>query len=126
MKIKNIVTSLALVMGVMAVPVVAANSVAMAVNPKTQIEGGVTAAGGTAADNGNSFKGSIKKIINALLFILGVLAVVMIIVGGLKYILSDGDSSKITGAKNTILYSVAGLVVAILAYAIVGFVLSVF
>jgi hypothetical protein len=50
----------------------------------------------------------------------------MIVIGGIKYTTSNGDSSAITSAKNTILYSVVGLVVAILAFAIVNFVLGAF
>ena len=66
----------------------------------------------------------IKDIVNALLFILAAVAVIMIVIGGIKYTISQGDSSAITSAKNTILYSVIGLVVAILAYAIVNFVVD--
>ena len=66
----------------------------------------------------------IKIITNTLLFILGAVSVIVIIVGGFQYATSGGDSSKVTSAKNTILYAVIGLVVAILAYAIVNFVLA--
>jgi hypothetical protein len=50
----------------------------------------------------------------------------MIILGALRYVISAGDASKITQAKNTILYAVIGLVVALLAFAIVNFVLTSF
>lgn len=66
----------------------------------------------------------IKNIINMLLFIIGVVAVIMIIIGGFRYVVSGGDQSSITGAKNTILYAVIGLIVAALAFAIVNFVVS--
>lgn len=62
-------------------------------------------------------------ITNALLFLIGAVSVVMLVVGGFRYTTSGGDSSVITAAKNTILYSVIGLVVAIAAYAIVNFVI---
>ncbi len=68
----------------------------------------------------------IKTVTNILLFAVGIISVIMIIVGGLKYTVSNGDSSQVTSAKNTILYSVVGLIVAILAYAIVGFVVETF
>ena len=68
----------------------------------------------------------IKDIISTLLFALGVIAVIMIIVGGIRYATSDGDSAKVKSAKDTILYAVVGLVVALMAYAIVGFVLNQF
>jgi TRAP-type C4-dicarboxylate transport system permease small subunit len=68
----------------------------------------------------------VKDIINILLFVLGIIAVIMIIIGGIRYVVSAGDSSAITAAKNTILYAVIGLVVAILAFAIVNFVVGAF
>ena len=68
--------------------------------------------------------GVFSKISSVLLFIVGAIAVIMIVIGGIKYTISQGDSSAITSAKNTILYSVIGLVVAILAYAIVNFVVD--
>lgn len=67
-----------------------------------------------------------KTVVNVMLFILGIIAVIMIVIGGIRYVVSAGDSSAVTGAKNTILYSVVGLVVAILAYAIVNFVITTF
>lgn len=65
-----------------------------------------------------------KIIINTLLYILGIIAVIMIIVGGLRYTTSAGDASKVKAAKDTILYSIVGLVVAILAFSIVNFVIT--
>ncbi|MBQ6147331.1 hypothetical protein IJI70_00600 [Candidatus Saccharibacteria bacterium] len=66
----------------------------------------------------------IKNIINIILYVVGVLAVVMIIFGGVQYTTSAGDTNKVTKAKNTILYGIVGLVVAILAYAIVNFIVG--
>ena len=65
--------------------------------------------------------GFVQKIINTLLFIVGAIAVVMVIVGGLRYVISAGDQNAVTAAKNTILYAVMGLVIAMLAFAIVRF-----
>lgn len=64
------------------------------------------------------------KIINTLIFVIGAIAVVMIVIGGLRYTISGGDSSQVNGAKNTILYAVVGLVIALLSYGIVNFVLA--
>lgn len=64
-----------------------------------------------------------KKLVNAMLFILGAVAVIVIIFAGVFYITAMGDSAAITKAKNTLLYAVVGLVVAIAAYAIVNYVL---
>jgi len=68
----------------------------------------------------------LKKIVNLLLYVIGAVAVIMIVVGGIKYVVSNGDSSAVTSAKNTIFYAVIGIVVAILAYAIVNFVITSF
>jgi len=75
---------------------------------------------------GDDLGGNIQTIVNMLLFILGAIAVVMIVIGGIKYTTSNGDSAAVTSAKNTILYSVVGLIVAIMAYAIVNFVVAAF
>lgn len=66
----------------------------------------------------------IRTIINIFSLVVGVVAVIMIIIGGLKYITSGGDSSNVTGAKNTILYAIIGLVIVALSQVIVRFVLS--
>ncbi len=70
--------------------------------------------------------GIIEIVINTLLFIIGVISVLMIIYGGIQYSLSGTDQSKTTSAKNTIVYAVIGLIVALMAYAIVNFVLKTF
>jgi len=74
--------------------------------------------------NSTNLEDSVKKIINGVLYVVGILAVVMVIIGGVKYTTSGGDQSAVTSAKNTIMYSIVGLVVAILAYAIVNFVIE--
>ena len=66
----------------------------------------------------------ITLVINIFSIVVGVVAVIMIIIGGLKYITSSGDSNNVTSAKNTILYAVVGLVVVALAQFIVKFVLA--
>ena len=68
----------------------------------------------------------IRTITNTLLLFIGIAAVIMLIVGGFRYIFSAGDQSAVGSAKNTILFSVIGIVVALLAYAIVNFVLGQF
>lgn len=70
--------------------------------------------------------GTFSKITSILLFIVGAIAVIMIVIGGLRYVLSGGDSTQITNAKNTILYAIIGIIVAILAYAAVSFVIGSF
>ena len=68
--------------------------------------------------------GAFRQITNTVLFIVGVIAVIMLIIGGIKYVISGGDSKKVTDAKNTILYAIIGMVIAVFSYAIVTFVLS--
>ena len=67
-----------------------------------------------------------KTISNTLIVIVITVSVIMLIVGGLKYVLSSGNSSSVEGAKNTILYAVIGIIVALLAAAIVNFVVGKF
>lgn len=66
----------------------------------------------------------INTIINIFSIIVGAVSVIMIIIGGLRYITSAGDSSNVTGAKNTILYAIVGLVIVIFAQTIIKFVVS--
>lgn len=80
----------------------------------------------TSGDKNARVDNSIKDIVNVLLYVIGIVAVIMIVIGGLRYVLSGGDASSVSAAKNTILYAVIGLVVAILAYAIVNFVVGAF
>lgn len=62
--------------------------------------------------------------INVLLFVIGSIAVLMIVIGGLRFVLAAGNPANVKAARETILYAVIGLVVAALAYAIVNFVLG--
>lgn len=70
--------------------------------------------------------GIFRTITNVMLFIIGAISVIMLIIGGIRYVVSGGDSTKVQEAKNTILYAIVGVVVAILAYAVVNFVIQSF
>ena len=63
-----------------------------------------------------------RTVVNILLFVVGAVAVIMLVIGGLRYVTSNGDQNAVTGAKNTILYAIIGIVVAFLAFAAVNFV----
>lgn len=91
------------------------------------IQGGANAARGTdqTADLFGS-EGIFRTITNVLLFILGAVSVIMIIIGGLRYVISGGNSTNVTAAKNTILYAIVGVIIALLSYAIINFVLGSF
>ncbi|MDO4773870.1 MAG: hypothetical protein Q4A37_01965 [Candidatus Saccharibacteria bacterium] len=89
------------------------------------VSGGLNATKtGGVPENIEGQDGLIAKIVNVLLFVIGIISVIMIIIGGIRYATSNGDANSVTGAKNTILYAVVGLVVAIFAYAIVNFVVT--
>lgn len=66
----------------------------------------------------------VKTVINVLLFIVGIISVIMIIVGGIRFTTSGGNASGVAAGRNTVLYSVIGLIVAFLAYALVNWVIG--
>ena len=68
--------------------------------------------------------GLIKTVVNVLLWAVGILSVIMIIFSGFRYITSAGDASKTKSAQSTLIYSVVGLIVAIMAWAIVNMVIN--
>ena len=68
--------------------------------------------------------GVFSRLTNTILLIVGLISVIMLVYGGLRYILSGGDSKKVTDAKNTVLYAIIGLIISLLAFAIVNFVLN--
>ena len=90
------------------------------------MEGGAASARGTDhpaelfAGDGSIF----RTITNMLLFLIGAIAVIMLVIGGLRYVISGGDQAAVTAAKNTILYAIVGIIVAFLAYAAVDFVIA--
>lgn len=74
-------------------------------------------------NNGNLMT-TLNQIINVIIGVIGFIAVIVIILGGVQYTTSAGEASKVKKAKDTIMYGIVGLVVALLAYSIVNFVLS--
>ena len=68
--------------------------------------------------------GIFKTVVNILLFIIGLISVIMLIWGGIRYTTSGGNANSVTAAKNTIMYAIIGLVIAIFAYAIVNWVVG--
>ncbi len=92
----------------------------------TMSEGAESARGVDQAATLFGATGIFTTISNVMLFIVGAISVIMVIIGGLRYVISGGNSSNITAAKNTILYAIVGLIIAIMAYAIINFVLESF
>ncbi len=137
---KTIKTMLA---SLLAVPVLAFGVVALAPAPAANAQNEPTATDTTCTDASLSIKNGVNCakgnsstpntlfgaggiftiIVNILLFIIGAISVIMLIIGGIRYTISGGDSSAVTSAKNTIMYAIVGIIVAVLAYAIVNFVL---
>lgn len=72
----------------------------------------------------NDLSTVIQNILNAIIGVAGLISVVYIVVGGIQYITSSGDSNKTEKAKKTILYALIGLIVCALSFAIVNFTIS--
>lgn len=130
--IKNALRGLLLV-PIMALGVsLALPAVAPASASDLSIDGGANAARGDDQEaclfggSGCGGEGIFKTITNVLLFLIGAISVIMLIIGGIRYTISGGDQTQVTSAKNTILYAVVGIIVALLAFAIVNFVLTSF
>lgn len=102
--------------------------------------GGLSLAGGACSAQGTDQQGSasclfdtgngqcstplFKQVTNVLLYIIGAISVIMLVIGGVRYTISGGDQKNVEAAKNTILYAIVGIIVAILAYAVVNFVIG--
>jgi hypothetical protein len=86
------------------------------------IGGGASAA--QDAQQPSSLPDQFKNIVNIALYVIGAVSVLMLIYGGIRYTISGGDTAAVTAAKNTILYAIIGIVIALLAYAIVNFVIG--
>ena len=84
----------------------------------------INPSGACNPDAPNRLSKQIKVVLQLLSLVAGVIAVIMLIVGGLKYITSQGDSAGVASARNTIIYSLVGLVIVVFAQIIVKFVLS--
>lgn len=63
----------------------------------------------------------VQVVINTILMVLGIVAVIVIIISGFRYVISNGDESGVKQGKDAILYAVIGLIVAMLAFVIVNF-----
>ena len=91
------------------------------------IQAGMNAARGTGmATDLFGQAGVFQHLSNTLLFLVGAISVIMLIIGGLRYVVSGGNHESVTAAKNTILYAIIGVIVCILAYSVVNFVITTF
>jgi hypothetical protein len=121
-KLKQLILGFAFVLGasafLMPAPMVSANAIddACAADPNSTI----------CQNKDQEIGPIITTVINVLLFIIGIISVIMIIIGGIMYSTSAGDAGTVTKAKNTVLFAVVGLVIAFLAFAIVNWVIDAF
>ncbi len=130
MKISNKLKALA--MGGTSVVAVLGNSVNTFAAGKVKCPDGKDATGNSLTEctglkgssNQNDLMAQANTIINVVIGVIGFVAVAFIIFGGVQYTISAGDPGKVKKAKDTILYGIIGLVVSMLAYAIVNFVLA--
>lgn len=79
---------------------------------------------GCTAGSGTDVNSLIKKIINILSVLVGAIAVIMVIIGGFRYVTSAGSEKGVESAKKTIMYALIGLVIVALAQVVVHFVLN--
>lgn len=104
------------------------STVSLSNNVSAQVSDGIGAAT-TSEMEGRKIDGDsglVKSVVNILLWVIGILSIIMIIFSGIRYVTSSGDASKTKAAQNTLIYSVVGLIVAIMAWAIVDLVVNKF
>lgn len=98
-------------------------------NLLTQLAGFVAATGGKLDPSRVgvekvSANDVVVGVLNTTYFIAGAASVIVIIIAGILYATSEGDSAKVKRAKDAILYAVAGLIVVMMAFVITGFVIG--
>lgn len=104
-----------------------------------KIDGVISSTAGSSSKDSNAgfqkgdvFKGidtksknlSIKEVANQAFLWAGIIAVLVIVISGVQYVISVGDSAKVTRAKNTLTYAIVGLLIVIFAFTIVNFVIG--
>ena len=104
--------------------VLAATTPAATPPTPTSLSTGASAAAGTLSTNNISITSLLTTVTDTLIFIVGAISVIMIIIGGIRYVISAGNATHVTAAKNTIMYAIVGLVISIAAYAIVTFIFT--
>lgn len=80
-------------------------------------------AGGTSTNLFGS-NGLFQVASNTLIYLVGAISVVFLIIGGLRYVISQGDAKATAAAKNTILYAIIGIIIAVVSFALINFVIN--
>ncbi len=132
-KIKTFFVTFASVLALLA-PALAMPAVAHAAVTTTDLQSGLCggtnlqvnsqSCSSTTSGADTTINKTIRRIIDIFSVVVGIIAVIMIIIGGVKYVLSGGASDQVSSAKNTILFAIVGLVIVALAQVIVKFVLN--
>ncbi|HEX7259508.1 MAG TPA: hypothetical protein VF272_01090 [Candidatus Saccharimonadia bacterium] len=76
------------------------------------------------APGGNNNQSLLQQIINVFLFAAGIVSFIFVIIGGVRYMTSTGDATRIQSAKETVLYAIIGLIVTVLAVPISAFIIN--
>lgn len=121
-KFKSIVAALAILLAIFGVSLAPTASYAVSVCDQDVPEEIKKANGCQGSGDSAELSGVIVGIINGIVAVLGIVAAIFIVVGGVNYMTSQGDPGKTKKAKDTILYATIGLIIAALAFAIVNFV----
>jgi hypothetical protein len=118
--------TIALMFGLTLIPALAAPASAATDASVKKICGGATAAGVDTCESADSkgLEQLVTLVLNVMSWVVGVISVIMIIIGGFRYIISSGDTNQVQSAKNTILYAVVGLIIVLFAQVIVRFVIG--
>lgn len=105
--------------------VAAQASVPALADAKSQVQGGSDAVGGDEEGNGkNQVPDVIKNVIGILSFLVGLVAVLMIVIAGFRFVTSNGDAATAKSARETIVYAVIGIIITVMAYSIVNFIID--
>jgi hypothetical protein len=121
---KNIIMALALVIGFTVVGVVSSGATHSVLAQADEVCKGVNLNGSGTCDDGGKVTDIMRVVLNILSWVAGIIALIMIIIGGIKFGLSGGDSNKISSARGSIVYAIVGIVIVALAQVIVRFVLA--
>lgn len=102
---------------------------AMAASPKDAVCQGAGAVGDSGSSCGNpagnpDINDVIQTGLNLFSAVVGIIAVVFVMLGGVKYMTSQGEAAKVNEAKNSVLYAVVGIIIVAMAQVIVRFVLK--
>lgn len=124
LSLKAKVAGLVLALGMMVAPVALVPATVSANDNCSNPKDCITKGSNNARTGATDLNQVIKSVTNLLLFLVGAVSVIMLVLGGFKYVTSNGNADQIKSAKNTIMYAVIGLVVAIIAYAAVDFVVD--